>query len=117
MYLHMPNIIKKNSNKYRNYCTVERLHGFLTDKILRQYAKKHQVGHSRQVLIKVSVCLYSQVAGFCDKKKMNINQSHIFFKREIIQPSHIAEEVVIGFFCAYVCMCVYVCMTVCLCTM
>lgn len=72
----------KKSNKYRNYCTVERLHGFVTDKILRQYAKKHQVGHSRQVLIKVSLCLYSQVAGLCDRKKMNINKSLFFFLRE-----------------------------------
>lgn len=77
----------KKSNKYRNYCTVERLHGFLTDKILRQYPKKHQVGHSRQVLIKVSLCLYSQVAGLCDRKKMNINKSHFFFFKERNNPA------------------------------
>lgn len=75
----------QKSNKYRNYCTVERLHGFLTDKILRRFAKKHLVRHSRQVLIKVSLCLYSQVAVSVTRKRkkkekrMNINHSQNIF--------------------------------------
>lgn len=105
----------QKSNKYRNYCTVERLHGFLTDKILRQLAKKHQVGLSRQVLIKVSLCLYSQVAVSVTRKKDEHQSVSKFFKREIIQPSPIAEEVVIGIL--RVCMCVFVCvfLSVCVC--
>ena len=56
----MPDIITKKSNKY-SYCTVERLRGFLTDKILRRkIAKKMPIWGKKfpfAYISQVAVCV------------------------------------------------------------